>query len=138
MFLTKKCASSIIKTQRNSRVVLCIVIDAGSILDKLHSVYVVGDSRTNADNAITKNYGAFFVAFEVDDDTYRVLDFNCTHTLDITQVFLRKLFVGHVFPSIDEWIEDELNRRYGGASRKAVLVAYRDALKRWKQMTKVE
>ena len=27
--------------------------------------YIVGESRTNVDNAITKVYGSFFIAFEV-------------------------------------------------------------------------
>lgn len=45
------------------------------------------------------------------------------------------MFVGQIFPEIDEWLEESLNRRYGGSSRKAVLVAYRDALKRWRLMT---
>ena len=27
--------------------------------------YIVGESRTNVDNAITKEYGSFFIAFEV-------------------------------------------------------------------------
>ena len=35
----------------------------------------------------------------------------------------------------DVWLENTLNRRYGGSSRRAVLVAYRDALKRWRSMT---
>ena len=55
-----------------------------------------------------------------------------------TETFLSKLFVGQVFPEIDEWLESELNRRYGGSSRRAVLVAYRDALKRWRSMTGVQ
>ena len=43
--------------------------------------------------------------------------------------------MGQVFPEIDVWLENTLNRRYGGSSRRAVLVAYRDALKRWRSMT---
>lgn len=101
----------------------------------VHSVFVIGESRTNADNAITKIYGTFYMAFEVDDETFEVLDFSCTHTIDTTQAYLRKLFLGQSFPQIDEWLEDKLSCCYGGSSRKAVLVAYRDALKRWHQMT---
>lgn len=104
-------------------------------MEELHSVYVIGDSRTNADNAITKTYGAFFMAFEIDDESFEILDFSCTHTITTTQDYLRKLFIGQRFPDVDEWLEDTLNRRYGGSSRKAVLVAYRDALKRWRSMT---
>lgn len=101
----------------------------------MHSVFVIGESRTNADNAITKMYGTFYMAFEIDDDTCEVLDFSCTHTIDTTQSYLRKLFLGQNFVEIDGWLEETLNSRYGGSSRKAVLVAYRDALKRWHLMT---
>ena len=101
----------------------------------INSTFVIGESRTNADNAITKNYGTFYMAFEVDDRTFEVLDFSCTHTIATTESFLSKIFLGQVFPEIDEWLESTLNRRYGGSSRRAVLVAYRDALKRWRLMT---
>lgn len=97
----------------------------------MHSVYVIGESRTNADNAITKMYGSFYMAFEIDDITYEVLDFSCTHTVDLTERYLAKMFIGKIFPDIEKWLERELELRYGGSSRKAVMVSYRDALKRW-------
>lgn len=104
-------------------------------MESVHSVFVIGESRTNADNAITKMYGTFYMAFEVDDASEQVIDFSCTHTISTTETFLRKLFMGQRFSEIDGWLEDALVRRYGGSSRRAVLVAYRDALKRWRQMT---
>lgn len=104
-------------------------------MDEIHSVYVIGESRTNADNAITQMYGSFYMAFEVDDVTYEVLNFSCTHTLEITQQFLSKLFLGRQFQNIESWLERDLELRYGGSSRKAVMVSYKDALKRWKIMT---
>ena len=70
-------------------------------MNQINSVFVIGESRTNSDNAITKNYGTFYMAFEVDDLTSEVLDFSCTHTISTTEAFLRKLFVGQVFPEID-------------------------------------
>ena len=104
-------------------------------MDTVHTVFVIGESRTNADNAITKMFGTFYMAFEIEDDTLEVVDFSCTHTIETTQNFLRRLFLGKRFPDIDAWLEQTLNERYGGSSRKAVLVAYRDALKRWQAMT---
>ncbi|MEW9124781.1 MAG: DUF3870 domain-containing protein [Thermotaleaceae bacterium] len=101
----------------------------------MHSVYVIGESRTNSDNAITKMYGSFYMAFEIDDVTNEVLDFSCTHTVDVTERYLSKLFLGKQFQEIDNWLERELTQRYGGSSRKAVIVSYRDALKRWQIMT---
>lgn len=103
-------------------------------MNEMHSTFVIGESRTNADNAITKMYGSFYMAFEVEDVTYKVLDFSCTHTIDATERYLAKLFLGERFPDIENWLEGELERRYGGSSRKAVVVSYRDALKRWQNM----
>jgi beta-lactamase class A len=100
----------------------------------VRTYFVIGESRTNSDNAITKIYGSFYMAFEVDERTEQVLAFECTHTLDLTQQFLRKLFVGQHFPSINTWLEEVLEHRYGGSSRRAVLVSYRDALKRYRAM----
>ena len=100
------------------------------------SYYVIGEARTNADNAISKMYGSFFMAFEVSEDTEEVLDFGCTHTLALTEKFLHRLFVGKHFPSIDHWLEEELTLRYGGSSRRAILTSYRDALKRYCAMRK--
>ncbi len=105
-------------------------------MKELDSVYVIGESRTNLDNAITKLYGSFYMAFEVHETTYEVLDFSCTHTVDVTERFLRKLFLGQNFCEIDNWIDKEMEIRYGGSSKKAVIVSYRDALKRWETMTR--
>ena len=108
------------------------------LTEKQQSYYVVGESRTNADNAITIIYGSFYMAFEVDEQNETVLDFGCTHTLELTEVYLRKLFVGQNFTEINQWLEVVLDRRYGGSSKKAVLVAYQNALKRYQLMKRSE
>ena len=104
----------------------------------IRSYFVIGESRTNADNAITTIYGSFYMAFEVSEQTEEVLAFNCTHTLELTEQFLQKLFVGQHFPSVETWLEETLERRYGGSSRRAVLASYRDALKRYRAMRRGE
>ena len=43
-------------------------------MDKLNSIFVIGESRTNADNAITKIYGSFYMAFEIEDETHKILE----------------------------------------------------------------
>ena len=58
------------------------------------SVYLIGESRTNLDNAITKIFNSFYLAFEVDPETDQILQFGCTHTVDLTEEFLSRLFVG--------------------------------------------
>lgn len=98
------------------------------------SYFVIGESRTNSDNSITRIYGSFYQAFEVDAATETVIGYNCTHTLEVTEQFLRRMFMGKRFPEIDQWLESALRKYYGGSSRKAVLASYRDALKRWRTM----
>ncbi|MGE4277010.1 MAG: DUF3870 domain-containing protein [Lawsonibacter sp.] len=104
--------------------------------NKAATYYVIGESRTNMDNAITKQYGSFYMAFEVEEETDEVLDFDCTHTLEITNQFLRKYFVGEHFSEIETWLEEWLEQYYGGSSRRAVLAAYHDALKRYRTLKK--
>lgn len=102
----------------------------------LDHCFVVGESRTNADNAITKQFGSFFMGFIIDRSSEQVLDFNCTHTLLVTETFLRNIFLGAHFPSMEEYLETCLLSMYGGSSRKAILSAYRDALKRYQDLKK--
>lgn len=102
------------------------------------SYFVVGESRTNADNSITRIYGSFYMAFEVDAESRKVVGFNCTHTLPLTEDYLRRLFLDEVFPDIDQWLDSTLHQCYGGSSRKAVVTSYRDALKRYNAMCRGE
>ena len=55
-----------------------------------------------------------------------------------TEEYLKKLFIGQSFTEIDQWLENVLERRYGGSSKKAVLVAYQNALKRYQLMKRSE
>lgn len=82
------------------------------------SVYLIGESRTNLDNAITKIFNSFYLAFEVDPETDQILQFGCTHTVDLTETFLSRLFVGQNLWERKETLEAELNRRYGGSSKR--------------------
>lgn len=51
--------------------------------------YIVGESRTNVDNAITKVYGSFFIAFEVIPSTGEIIQTDCSRTLELTNDFIR-------------------------------------------------
>lgn len=76
----------------------------------LESVYLIGESRTNLDNAITKIFNSFYLAFEVDPETDQILQFGCTHTVDLTEEFLSRLFVGRNLWERKGTLEAELNR----------------------------
>lgn len=96
--------------------------------------FIIGESRTNLDNAITKIYGSFYVAFEVAADTGEIVDLDCSHTLTLTKDFVRRLFLHKRMLQDAEKIEAEVLRRYHGSSARAILVAYRDAAKRYQKL----
>ncbi|MGD9567609.1 MAG: DUF3870 domain-containing protein [Sedimentibacter sp.] len=97
------------------------------------TVYIIGESRTNMDNAITVIYNSFYVAFEIDVDTDEIKDVGCTHTINITESFIKKIFIGKNFLDLDN-LEQEIKRRYHGTSQKAVIVSYKDALKKYQEI----
>ncbi len=100
-------------------------------MPKSDTLYIIGESRTNLDNAITKIYASFYVAFEVDPADGKIVAFSCTHTLDLTEEFLRRIFVGKSIEKDCGALEKEISHRYYGSSAKALLVSLRDATKRY-------
>ena len=104
----------------------------------LNSFYIVGQSCANRDNAITRYDHSFDMAFEVDAASGDIIDFSCSHTLDMTERFLGKMFIGQNFLSIEEWLEKELKHHYAGSARKVILISYLDARKRYLEILKIK
>lgn len=98
------------------------------------TIFMIGESRTNLDNAITKLYGTFYIAFEIEPDSGRIIDVDCSHTLALTKDFIRRIFINKNMVLDAEMIDAEVKRRYFGSSVKAIMVAYRDALKRYQSV----
>lgn len=97
------------------------------------TVYIIGESRTNMDNAITVIYNSFYIAFEIDVETDKIIDVGCTHTIDITENFIKKIFIGKNFLEFDK-LEHEIGRRYHGTSQKAIIVSHKDAIKKYQDV----
>lgn len=98
------------------------------------SVYIIGESRTHMDNAITILYNSFYIAFEINIQTDEIMDIGCTHTIDITENFIKKIFIGKNIGSFKSEIEEEIKARYHGSSQKAVIVSYKDACKKYSEI----
>ena len=82
------------------------------------SVYLIGESRTNLDNAITKIFNSFYLAFEVDPETDQILPIRLySYSGSDRGNSLSRLFVGRNLWERKETLEVELNRRYGGSSK---------------------
>lgn len=88
-------------------------------------IFVVGDAKASQNNPITKQYNQFFLALVIDSHTDQIVECECSSTLELTNHFVRSLFTGR--SAYDEEIEEQVEKRYHGASQKALIVAFRDA-----------
>lgn len=100
-------------------------------MNKWSTVYIIGESRTHMDNAITLMYNSFYIGFEVNIETDEIIDVGCTHTIDITEKFIKNIFVGKNLGQYSRDTEEEIKARYHGTSQKAIIVSYKDAVKKY-------
>lgn len=98
------------------------------------TLYITGEARTNMDNAITKIYGLFYIAMEVDRKSGDIYCFDCNATLELTRDFVKRIFEGKNIVKDEEKIISEINTRYLASSAKAITVAYRDTLQKYKKI----
>ncbi|WP_040213715.1 DUF3870 domain-containing protein [Clostridium polynesiense] len=99
------------------------------------TLYIVGNSRTTSDNAITKRYLSFFIGFVVKEHSGEIIDVSCSFTIRTTDEFIKSLFIGRTLRNFDENLEIDVKRRYFGSSQKAIIVAYKDAVKKYQEVT---
>lgn len=98
------------------------------------TVYIVGHGKTSGDNAITSNFKIFFIGFVIDTADDRIVDLECSATISITGRFVRDLFINRSFAEFDPELEEEISRRYYGTSQKAIIAAYKDAIKKYREI----
>lgn len=97
-----------------------------------NTLYLTGEARTNSDNAITKIYGVFYLAFEIEENG-EIINMDSNATLELTRDFIRKIFVGKNITD-EDLITKEILDRYNASSTKAIVSAYKDALQRYKKL----
>ncbi|MGF6905854.1 DUF3870 domain-containing protein [Fusobacterium sp. PH5-44] len=97
----------------------------------MDKIYIVGNAKTSLTNPITKIYNKFFIAFVVSYDNDIILDVEIPAVLEVTNQFIKEIFVGKHFIKSQNEIIDRINTRYIGESQKSLIVAYKDALKKY-------
>jgi hypothetical protein len=98
------------------------------------TVYIVGHGKTSNDNAITEQFKIFFIGFVIDTKTDKIIDLGSSTTIDVTSNFIKSMFVGKSFKAYSEEIEADILKRYFGSSQKAIITAYKDALKKYESI----
>ncbi|MBS4534724.1 DUF3870 domain-containing protein [Clostridium sp. D2Q-14] len=99
-----------------------------------NTVYIIGHGKTSSDNAITERFKIFFMGFVVDINTDEIVDLSCSATIATTSEFVASIFVGSKLDRYRDEIEKEVKKRYFGSSQKAIIVAYKDAVKKYREV----
>ncbi len=98
------------------------------------TIYIIGDSKTTTNNPITHQYTAFFLALVIDLNKEVIIDMGASSTLPVTNQFIQSLFIGYSMKQGVEPMISEIIHRYHGASQKAMIVAWKDAFKKYLQI----
>lgn len=93
---------------------------------------VIGNARSQMDNPITRRFSSFFITFIVDSETGQITKVEASVILRTTNEFLGTLFLGRSLASVDTDLDEHIRRRYLGSSQKAIIVAYKDAVKKYR------
>ncbi|MDD2481325.1 MAG: DUF3870 domain-containing protein [Lutispora sp.] len=95
------------------------------------TTYIIGNSKSQQNNPITHVYGVFFMGFVVNSQTEEIIDVECNSILPLTNEFVKTLFIGKSIRHDYYQIRAEVEKRYLGSSQKAILVAFKDAQKKY-------
>ena len=99
-----------------------------------HTIYIVGNAKTSQNNPITQLYGQFFLSFVVEKAGGKILACGVSATVGVTGDFVSSMFVGRSLLDDPDIIKRMLESRYFGSSQKALLVAFKDAQKKYNQV----
>jgi hypothetical protein len=97
--------------------------------------FIVGHAKTSSDNPITKHYSIFFMAFVVEAEKGTIRDLDASVILPLSNTFIKSLFIGRSIAEEDPGLIGEIQRRYHGTSKKALIVAYKDAVKKFRDIS---
>ena len=96
-----------------------------------NAIYIVGNAKTQQSNPITHHFGQFFIGFVVEKESGKILTCGVSATISVTNDFVASLFTGRSLLDDPETVRQILENRYFGSSQKAILIAYKDAQKKY-------
>ncbi|HWR45629.1 DUF3870 domain-containing protein [Sporomusa sp.] len=96
-----------------------------------NTIYIVGNAKSQQNNPITHRYGQFFIGFVVERESGKIVTCGSSATVPTTAEFICSLFAGRSMREEFEVVKQQVESRYFGSSQKAILVAYKDAQKKY-------
>lgn len=99
-----------------------------------NTIYIVGNAKSQQNNPITHQYGQFFIGFVVERETGKIVTCGTSSTIQVTNDFIASMFIGKSLQDDVQSMKEHLENRYFGSSQKAILVAYKDAQKKFSRI----
>ena len=99
-----------------------------------NTIYIVGNAKSSQNNPITQLYGQFFLGFVVEKTGGKILACGVSATISVTSDFVSSMFVGRSLLDEAETVKKLVENRYFGSSQKAIIVAFKDAQKKYNQI----
>lgn len=96
-----------------------------------NTLYIIGNSKSQQNNPITHVYGAFFIGFLVNQSSSIILDVESNAIISLTNSFIKSIFIGKSMEMDFDIIKNEVEKRYLGSSQKGIIVAFKDAQKKF-------
>lgn len=93
---------------------------------------IIGNAKAPQGNPITYQYSQFFITFIVKAETGEIMDMEVSTILKTTNDYIRTLFLGKELGEVDEALIETIRTHYLGSSQKALIVAYKDAVKKYR------
>ncbi|KYZ78021.1 hypothetical protein AXX12_00300 [Anaerosporomusa subterranea] len=99
-----------------------------------NTIYIVGNAKSQQNNPITHQFGQFFIGFVVERETGKIVICSSSATIHTTSDFICSLFSGRSLKDDVEVIRQLVESRYFGSSQKAIIVAFKDAQKKYNRI----
>ena len=97
-----------------------------------NNLCVIGNAKVAHGNPITYQYTQFFITFIVDATSGEIIDLEVSTALRLTNEFIRTIFIGGSLCVCEERISNMISTRYLGSSQRAILTAYKDAVRKYR------
>ncbi|MDF2633238.1 MAG: hypothetical protein K0R78_112 [Pelosinus sp.] len=101
-----------------------------------NTICIVGDAKSPQNDAVTHQYGRFSICFVVDKESGNIIACSSTFAISLTNEFITSIFSNKSLATDSEIVRSEVEARYFGASQKAIIVAFKDAQKKYNSIKK--
>ncbi len=98
------------------------------------TIYILGTARVSGQDPIKMRDDTFFVGLVVKAETGEIVDATCNMVREMTTEFIRSIVVGYRLNTELEAMIEEVERRFHGLAKRAVIASLKDAKNRFENL----